>query len=164
MVRLKREKPFPMTRLSRALMSQKLIMLWESFIPSLAPVIVWALGVLLGGVWNLWEDIVPSLKPLVVWGSFGLSVIFSLMALKNVKWPNYREGMTRLAIDNKLTYEKLLGVRHQDKQPALKILRPRAGLAKGDPLALRFVIILAALFGLWIKGIPSLNQLLSGFM
>jgi hypothetical protein len=86
------------------------------------------------------------------------------MALRHVTWPNYRDSMTRLARDNGLTYEKLLGVRHQTTQPAFKVLRPRAGLAKGDPLALRFVILLAALFGLWIKGIPSLSQLLSGFM
>jgi hypothetical protein len=55
-------------------------------------------------------------------------------------------------------------MRHEKKQPPLKVGKAKAGIAASDPLALRYVALAAAVLGFLILGPVSLAQLASGFM
>jgi hypothetical protein len=93
-----------------------------------------------------------------------LCIIAAIRSILRFRAPTFTEINTRLALDNDLRPERLLAMRHEKKQPPLKVGKAKAGIAASDPFALRYVALAAAILGFLILGPVPVAQLASGFM
>lgn len=150
--RLQRAKPFPLTRLSRAMAGQTAVMIWERLLPALTPFLLVLGGLVVAHQWRVWAHVPLEVQPWVILVLILLAAIIGLFRLKDFKAPTFTEIVTRLAHDNGLKTDYIIGLRHKDIQPKLKLSRPKAGVAEGDPFALRFVLLLVFGFGLFLQG------------
>jgi hypothetical protein len=162
--KLKGAKPFPQSRLSRAFFAQKLLIMWERILPALVPFGLWGGGVAVAGQWGLFVRLLPAAHYAVLGFAFLLAMAASIKGLLHFEVPSFTEINNRLAEDNGVSPEFLIGLRHKEKQPKLKVGKAKAGIAKGDPLALRFVIVAAALFGFVILGPVPIQQICAAFV
>lgn len=138
-------------------------MVWERILPVLVPFPLLALLVAVAGQWGLFL-LVPK------WAHIAILVVGLLVALYAAvrsalafRKPTFTEVNTRLAVDNEMKPEQLLGMRHQKDQPSLRIGKAKAGIAKADPFALRFVALAMLVLGLVILGPSSLYRMPSSF-
>ena len=149
----------PFSNLSRALYGTKLVMIWERLLPALAPFMVSLGAIGVAGQWGLFLHMALGLHIGLMIALFIIAAIAGAYFLKDFKTPSFSEINERLALDNDLKPERLLAMRHETKQPPLKLGKAKAGFAKGDPMALRFVLVLLAVFGLVIKGPVPVSQI-----
>lgn len=155
----------PLAPLNRGLFLTKAVMIWERLLlPSLFPFVLLAVLVAVAGQWGLFAR-VPQFAHIAILATGGLisGVAAVRMALR-FRMPSFTEINTRLALDNDLRPERLLAMRHEKKQPPLKVGKAKAGIAASDPLALRYVALAAAILGFLIQGPVSVEQVASGFM
>lgn len=161
---LKRAKPFPLTPISRLLFFQTFIMVLEGFLPSLMALILGLMAVFTLGQWGLAGAI--GLAPLAPEASVSPGALIMMVAVfvavilmfRRMAWPKDRQLWERLAHDNGLNYQDVLSLRHSDGPHGLRLRRPRAFLSYGDPLALRFILILSMGLGLWLHGTQSITS------
>lgn len=155
--------PSAFSRLNRALFWTHTVMVWERLLPVLVPFPLLALLVAVAGQWGLFL-IVPT------WAHIAILVVGLLVAIYAAvrsamafRKPTFTEVNTRLAVDNEMKPEQLLGMRHQKNQPALRIGKAKAGIAKADPFALRFVALAMLVLGLLILGPSSVYRMPASF-
>ena len=138
-------------------------MVWERILPVLVPLPLLALLVAVAGQWGLFL-VVPK------WAHIAILVVGILIALyasvrsaMAFRKPTFTEVNTRLAVDNDMKPEQLIGMRHDKVQPALRIGKAKAGIAKADPFALRFVALAMLVLGLLILGPSSICRMPASF-
>mgnify|MGYP000005147126 CR=1 FL=1 len=155
----------PLAPLNRGLFLTKAVMIWERLLlPSLFPFVLLAVLVAVAGQWGLFAR-VPQFAHIAILATGGLiSVVAAVRMALRFRMPSFTEVNTRLALDNDLRPERLLAMRHEKKQPPLKVGKAKAGIAASDPLALRYVALAAAILGFLIQGPVSVEQVASGFM
>jgi hypothetical protein len=156
-------RPSAFSRLNRALFWTRTVMVWERLLPVIVPFPLLALLVAVAGQWGLFL-LVP------VWAHIAILVAGLLIAIYaavrsalRFRQPSFTEVNTRLAVDNELKPEQLLGMRHQKDQPALRIGKAKAGIAIADPFALRFVALVMCALGFLILGPGSFCRVPSSF-
>ncbi|ESQ93679.1 DUF4175 family protein [Asticcacaulis benevestitus] len=154
----------PLAPLNRGLFFTKMTMIWERLVlPFLFPYVLLVLLIVVAGQWGLFAPL-PRLAHLALLGAgLVLAVVASVRAALRFRMPTFTEINTRLAVDNALRPERLLAMRHEKRQPPLKIGKAKAGIAASDPLALRYVALAAALLGFLILGPVPVERLASGF-
>ncbi len=155
--------PSAFSRLNRALFWTKAVMVWERILPIIVPFPLLALLVAVAGQWGLFL-VVP------LWAHIAILVIGLLIAIYaavraalNFRLPSFGEVNTRLAVDNEMKPEQLLGLRHAKDQPSLRIGKAKAGIAKADPFALRFVALVMIMLGFLILGPSSFSRVPPSF-
>ena len=155
--------PSAFSRLNRALFWTHTVMVWERILPVLVPFPLLALLVAVAGQWGLFL-VVPAWAHIAILVAGLLIAIYaavrSAMAFRK---PTFTEVNTRLAVDNEMKPEQLLGMRHSKDQPSLRIGKAKAGIAKADPFALRFVALAMLVLGLLILGPSSIYRMPSSF-
>jgi hypothetical protein len=154
----------PFSRLSRAFGGTKLIIMWERILPAIAPFVLWAGAVAVAGQWGLFSSLSLIAHAAILIAGLILALFLSIRAIMRFKTPSFTEINQRLAFDNGLRPERLLAMRHEVKQPRLKIAKAKAGLAIGDPFAIRFALILAAVFGFLIQGPVPTSRIAHAFV
>ncbi|WP_140984146.1 DUF4175 family protein [Asticcacaulis tiandongensis] len=153
-----------LSRLKRAFALTGTIMVWERVLPALTPFVLWGVSILVAGQWGLWSHLAFEGHATVMVAGLLMALVVSVRFLRRFRRPSFTETNQRLALDNRLRPERLLAMRHETQQPRLRTGKAKAGLAAGDPMALRYVLLLIAAFGLWTQGPVSVSQALSGFM
>jgi hypothetical protein len=155
----------PLAPLNRGLFLTKATMIWERLLlPSLFPFVLLALLIAVAGQWGLFA-LVPQMAHIAVLTvGLILCIIAAIRTILRFRAPTFTEINTRLALDNDLRPERLLAMRHEKKQPPLKVGKAKAGIAASDPFALRYVALAAAILGFLILGPVPVAQLASGFM
>ena len=155
--------PSAFSRLNRALFWTRAVMVWERALPIIVPFPLLALLVAVAGQWGLFL-VVPA------WAHIAILVVGLLIAVYaavrsalRFRQPSFTEVNTRLAVDNDLKPEQLLGMRHQPDQPALRIGKAKAGIATADPFALRFVALAMIVLGFLILGPGSFCRMPASF-
>ncbi len=138
-------------------------MVWERILPVIVPFPLLAVLVAVAGQWGLFL-VVPAwahIAILVV--GFLIAIYAAVRAALRFRQPSFTEVNTRLAVDNDLKPEQLLGLRHAKVQPALRIGKAKAGIAVADPFALRFVALMMFALGFLILGPGSLCRIPASF-
>lgn len=154
----------PFAPLNRGLFLTRLVMIWERLLPALSPFVVLVLLIAVAGQWGLFEHMpTPSAHAAVLIVGFVLALIAAIRSLRRFRMPGFTEINVRLALDNGLKPEKLLAMRHMKDQPRLKVGKPKAGLAQGDPFALRYIALTAAIFGFVLLGPVPLSKIEAAF-
>jgi Domain of unknown function (DUF4175) len=160
---MKLQRPSRFSDHGRAMTGTEWVMIWERILPALAPIVVSAALIAVAGQWGLFALLVPLAHAGVLAGIVIVTVVFVVRGLMGFKRPTFQDIIARLALDNGYEYHKVLGMRHLKVHPKLKVAKPKAGLAQGDPMALRFVAALAAVLGFLIIGPVSINQVGAAF-
>ncbi|MDC7682837.1 DUF4175 family protein [Asticcacaulis sp. BYS171W] len=158
---LQRTKRF--SRLNRALGWTATVMVWERLLPALTPFLLLAAAIAVASQWGLFLALGTVVHIAVLVVGSAVAITAAVLNLRGFKTPTFTETNTRLALDNKVTPEYLLGLRHAKKQPSLKIGKAKAGLAKGDPFALRYLMLVLIMFGYLSQGPVPWTQVASGF-
>ena len=139
-------------------------MIWERLVlPFLFPYILLALLIVVAGQWGVFASLSKPVHLALLTAGLALAMMASVRAALRFRMPSFTEINTRLAVDNALRPECLLAMRHETKQPPLKIGKAKAGIAASDPFALRYVALAAALLGFLIMGPVPVERLASGF-
>lgn len=139
------------------------VMMWERILPALAPVVVSLALIAVAGQWGLFALLVPLAHAGVLAGIAIVTGLFVVRGLMRFKRPTFQEIIARLAADNGYEYHQVLGMRHLKAHPKLKVGKAKAGLAQGDPMALRFVAALVAVLGFLVIGPVPVNQIGAAF-
>jgi len=150
--------------LNRGLFGTRLVMIWERLLPGLSPLLVLVLLIAVAGQWGLFQRLTPTAHAAILIAGLVVAMIASLRSLRGFSMPSFTEINTRLAADNGLKPERLLAMRHQKAQPKLRLGKAKAGLAAGDPFALRYLALAAAVFGLILLGPVPLSRIAAAFM
>jgi hypothetical protein len=153
----------PFSRLNRAFTGTQLIIMWERILPALVPFVLWVGLVAVAGQWGVFARVSGLVHAGILAAGAVAALFFAARNALSFKAPSFTEINTRLALDNGLKPERLLAMRHEVVQPPLKIAKARAGVALGDPFAIRFVIVLAAVFGFVFQGPVPAEQVASAF-
>ena len=155
-------KPSSLSPLNRGLFGTRMVMIWERLLPALFPYVLLVLLVAVAGQWRLRLHTPLWLHIAIVVAGFQDAVVASSRAILRFRLPSFTELNTRLAVDNDVKPERLIGMRHQVEQPALRVGKAKAGIAEADPFALRYLALLAALLGFLIFGPVPLSRWESG--
>lgn len=153
----------PFAPLNRGLFFTRATMVWERLLPALFPYPLLVILILVAGQWGLFRNLSKPVHLAILAAGLVITIVVSVRALLRFKTPSFTEINTRLAVDNALRPERLLAMRHEKKQPKLKIGKAKAGIATADPFALRYVALAAAILGLLILGPVPVQQVASGF-
>ena len=154
----------PLAPLNRGLFFTKMTMIWERLVlPFLFPYVLLALLIVVAGQWGLFAPLSKPVHLALLAAGLAIAVVASVRVILRFRMPTFTEINTRLAVDNALRPERLLAMRHEKKQPPLKIGKAKAGIAASDPFALRYVALAAALLGFLILGPVPIERLGSGF-
>jgi len=153
----------PFAPLNRGLFLTRVTIVWERLLPAIFPYPLVALLVVVAGQWGLFKGLPQLVHLAILAGLVAIAAFASVRALLRFRSPSFTEVNTRLAVDNRLRPERLLAMRHEKQQPALKIGKAKAGIAAADPFALRYVALAAALLGFLILGPVPLERFASGF-
>jgi hypothetical protein len=155
----------PLAPLNRGLFLTKAVMIWERLLlPVIFPFVLLALLITVAGQWGVFARVPQMAHIAVLAVGLMVCVIASVRMALRFRAPTFTEINARLALDNDLRPERLLAMRHEKKQPPLKVGKAKAGIAASDPFALRYVVLALAILGLLIQGPVSVNQVASGFM
>ena len=155
--------PSAFSRLNRALFWTRTVMVWERILPVLVPFPLLALLVAVAGQWGLFL-VVPAWAHAAILSAGLLAAIYAAVrSALRFRQPSFTEVNTRLAVDNDLKPEQLLGLRHAKDQPSLRIGKAKAGIAAADPFALRFVALVMVALGFLILGPTSFARMPSSF-
>ena len=157
-----RRKP-AFTPLKFGLFGTRLVMMWERLLPALFPYVLVVMLIAVAGQWGLFLHMPKMAHIAIVAIAFAVALAASVRALMRFRLPTFTELNTRLATDNGVKPERLIGMRHETEQPALKVGKAKAGIAEADPFALRYIALLAALLGFLIMGPVPLSHWESGF-
>jgi len=117
---LKRAKPFPLTPISRHLFAQNLIILIEGFLPALMVMILGFMSLFVMGQWGLAGPLRLELLsfPIMISPTMPVVMVTAILmlylVLKRVRLPKDRALWGRLADDNGLSYQDVLGLRHTE--------------------------------------------------
>lgn len=149
--------------LRRSLLGTRLVMIWERLLPALFPYPLLALILAVAGQWGLFAYAPPVAHIAAIIAGLVLALWASVRAALRFKLPTFTEVNTRLALDNGLRPERLLGMRHEVVQPRLRVGKPKAGIAQSDPFALRFVALVMAILGFLVLGPVPLSRVASAF-
>jgi len=160
---MKLQRTKPLSRLSRALFWTKAVMLWEQILPALTPFLLLAGAIAVAAQWGLFLGLGPVVHIAILSAGVVAALIVAVLNLRGLRVPGFTEINSRLALDNAVKPEVLIGLRHKATQPPLKIGKARAGLAKGDPLALRYLMLLLVGFGYLFQGPVPLSQIADGY-
>lgn len=161
--------PHSRARLNRALWLARAVMLWEQGAGIWTPLVLAAGLIATAGLWGLFEAL-----PFFVHASLVTLVLFVALAFaawggRRLRWPTREEVRDRLEMDSRLVHAPLSSLEdapavgdaalwelHQaqarDAAARARVGRPKAGMAGADPYALRFVLVLAAVLALWVRG------------
>ncbi len=153
----------PLSNLNRALFWTRTVMVWERLLPAVFPFVLLALLVAVAAQWGAFLHIDPLAHTAILLGGLLMACVAAVRTVLSFRQPTFTEVNTRLAIDNGVKPERLLAMRHEAKQPALRIGKAKAGVAVSDPFALRFVALVAAILGLVIHGPVPVQQVAQGF-
>ncbi len=138
-------------------------MVWERLLPAIVPFPLLALLVAVAGQWGLFL-VVPKWAHAAILAAGLLAAIYAAVrAALAFRQPSFTEVNTRLAVDNDMKPEQLLGLRHAKDQPAFRIGKAKAGIAAADPFALRFVALVMIMLGFLILGPGSFARMPSSF-
>lgn len=157
-------KPSSLSPLNRGLFGTRLVMMWERILPALFPYVLLVFIIAVAGQWGLFLHMSKPLHLALVAAGFVIALMASVRAILHFRMPTFTELNTRLAVDNGLKPERLIGMRHEVEQPSLRVGKPKAGIAESDPFALRYVALVAALLGFLILGPVSWVRIESGFV
>ncbi len=153
----------PFSNLNRALFWTRTVMVWERILPALFPFVLVAVIIAVAAQWGLFLLVTPLVHAGILAGQVLAACIACVRSALRFRQPTFTEVNTRLAVDNGLKPERLLGMRHEADQPRLKIGKAKAGIAVSDPFALRFIALMAAIFGLVILGPVPVSRVVAGF-
>ncbi|MDI7776045.1 DUF4175 family protein [Asticcacaulis sp. EMRT-3] len=154
----------PFAPLNRALFATKVLMIWERLLPALFPYVLLAIWVAVAAQWGLFQHLSTPAHASVLIVGFVLTFIASVRAARRFRMPGFTEINNRLALDNGLKPERLLAMRHEISQPPLKLGKAKAGIAEADPFALRYVALVAAIFGFILLGPVPMERIMSAFV
>lgn len=157
------QRPSPLSNLNRALFWTRTVMVWERLLPAIFPFVLFAMLVAVAAQWGLFIEM-PQLAHLAALATGLVAAgVAAVRAAFRFRLPSFTEINTRLAVDNGVKPERLLAMRHEPSQPRLRIGKAKAGIAVADPFALRFVALVAAMFGFLIFGPVPWEQIVHGF-
>ncbi len=149
--------------LNRGLSATKAVIVWERLLPAIFPYVLVILLVAVAGQWGVFLT-VPKLTHIgILIAGLVIAAIASVRTVLRFKMPTFTEINTRLAADNGLRPERLLAMRHEFKQPRLRVGKAKAGIAAADPFALRYVALVAAILGFLILGPVPVQRVASAF-
>jgi len=155
----------PLAPLNRGLFLTRATMIWERLLlPSLFPFVLLGLLIAVAGQWGMFGLVPKPVHIAVLAVGLVISLVAAVRMALRFRAPSFTEVNTRLALDNDLRPERLLAMRHEKKQPPLRIGKAKAGIAASDPFALRYVALAAAILGFLILGPVSVERVASGFM
>jgi len=155
--------PSAFSRLNRALFWTHAVMVWERILPVFVPFPLLALLVAVAGQWGLFLVIPAWAHVAILVAGLLIAIYAAARSAMAFRKPTFTEVNNRLAVDNDLRPEQLLGMRHSKDQPKLRIGKAKAGIAKADPFALRFVALAMLVLGLLILGPSSVYRMPAGF-
>lgn len=161
---MKLQRTKPLSKLSRALFWTHVVMIWEQILPAVTPFLLLAGAIAVAAQWGLFAGLSPMVHLAVLTAGAVVAAIAAVLNLRGFKKPSFTEINTRLALDNGVKPDVLIGMRHKVKQPSLKIGKAKAGMAKGDPLALRYLMLILFGFGYLLQGPVPLSQIASAYM
>ncbi|MFT3996165.1 MAG: DUF4175 family protein [Asticcacaulis sp.] len=161
---MKLQRTKPLSKLNRALFWTRTVMLWEQILPALTPFLLLAGAIAVAAQWGLFAGLDPILHIAILSAGVIAAGVVAVLTLRELRTPSFTEINSRLAFDNGVQPEVLIGLRHKAKQPALKIGKARAGLAKGDPFALRYLMLILVGFGYLFQGPVPLHQIAGGYL
>jgi hypothetical protein len=136
----------PFSPLNRALFCTECVMIWERVLPAVTPFLLFCGTVAVAAQWGIFNGLNGLIHLGIVAAGLSVAVSLALWQVVKFKPPSFSEINQRLAIDNDTRPEALLALRHVKTQPNLKLGKPKAGIAKGDPLALRYLLIMLSIF------------------
>lgn len=153
----------PFSRLNRALFWTRLVMMWERALPIVVPFPLLALLVAVAGQWGLFLIVPKWAHAVILAAGLLIAIVAATRAALRFRMPSFTELNTRLAVDNDMKPERLIAMRHEAKQPALRIGKAKAGIAAADPYALRFVALVMIMLGFLILGPSSFTRMAPSF-
>jgi len=139
-------------------------MIWEQILPALTPFLLLAGAIAVAAQWGLFLPLGSMAHIALLSAGVVAALIAAMLNLRGLRVPSFTEINSRLALDNGLKPEALIGLRHKANQPPLKIGKAKAGLAKGDPLALRYLMLILVGFGYLFQGPVPLSQIADGYL
>ncbi|MBW8881240.1 MAG: DUF4175 family protein [Asticcacaulis sp.] len=149
--------------MNRALFWTQGVMIWERVLPALFPYVLLVVLIAVAAQWGVFVNMPAWLHAGLLSAGLLVAIFLSLRAIFRFRLPTFTEVNTRLAVDNGVKPERLLAMRHEADQPALKVGKPKAGIAVADPFALRFVALVAAVLGFLVLGPVPWSQIERGF-
>ena len=153
----------PFAPLNRGLFFTQMTMMWERILPALFPYVLLVILILVAGQWGLFRNLPKPVHLAILAAGLVITLVASVRAALRFRMPTFTEINTRLAVDNGLRPERLLAMRHERRQPKLRIGKAKAGIAAADPFALRYVALAGAILGVLILGPVPVQQVASGF-
>jgi hypothetical protein len=167
-------------RLVRALAIARLVMLWEQGAMIWAPVLLAAGFIAVAGLWGVFEGLPPwagaALVAVILLAGLG----FAVRGVFTLRWPSREETRRRLELDSRLIHQPLTSLEdapasgdvalwalHRTRAieaiARTRVGRPRAGLAAADPMALRYLLVVAGALALWGRGIDRAPEAAQAF-
>lgn len=139
-------------------------MIWERLLPALTPFVLWLGAVVVAAQWGLFQKLDTLVHMGILFAGLAVAVTAGAWRLYRFRVPSFTETNQRLALDNGVRPEFLIGLRHVVEQPPLKVGKPKAGVASGDPLALRYLLVMLGVLGYLSQGPVPLTQIADGFV
>jgi hypothetical protein len=155
--------PSAFSRLNRALFWTRVVMVWERALPIVVPFPLLALLIAVAGQWGLFLIVPLWAHAAILAAGLVIAIYAAVRGALAFRLPSFTEVNTRLAVDNDLKAEQLLGLRHAKDQPSLRIGKAKAGIAAADPFALRFVALVMVALGFLILGPTSFYRMPASF-
>ena len=169
-------------RLGRAIFAAQVLIFFERTKHILTPLLIGALAGLALAVWGAADALLGFWKLSLL---LGIGLIALSLAIRGgilgLRWPSRTEALMRLETDSGLTHAPLrslydpcalgneaLWQAHALRNGALiarlRLGRSRALIAASDPLALRYLGILVAGLGIFLRGVDASDQSLQGLI
>lgn len=168
-------------RLERALLRARVTIVIEQSARIWAPLALAAGALAVAGLWGLFDLVPRLLRSAATFSVLGLGLAVGVFGARQVRWPSRGAARLRLEQDSGLLHTPLSVL--EERQPATgdsalwtlhrqrtveaartaRVSAPRAGLASSDPIALRYVLVVAAGLALWARGPDHANGALEAF-
>jgi hypothetical protein len=162
-------------RLDRALTAARFVMLWEQGWAIWAPLLLAAAFIAVAGLWGVFERLPAWADAVAVAAAVVVGTAFAVRGALSLRWPTREETSRRVETDSRLVHRPLASLsdtpaagdpelwalhraRAVEAIAKTRVGRPKAGIAKADPFALRYLLLVAAALALWARGPESLPQ------
>jgi len=155
------ERQQPSTREAAALLKARLAIAWERLPVVWTPPVLALGAVAVAAVWGGFEVLSPPLRAAIVTGVVVAALLLSIANLARLRWPTSEEARRRAGLaveegDHLAVGDAELWRLHLAREAGMlrrtQAAEAGAGMARADPMALRYALGVAAALGLWAFG------------